>query len=270
MSLQGRTLFITGASRGIGKAIGLRAAADGANIVIVSKTDTPHPKLPGTIHTAAAEMVAAGGQAIAVATDIRDPDAIAFAVSRAAEAFGGIDIVVNNASAIFLAGTVETTMKRFDLMFGVNVRGTYATSQAAMPYLLRSNHAHILNISPPLSMEAKWFAPNTAYTMSKYGMSMCALGMAAEFKGRVGVNTLWPRTTIATSAVEMLGGPSLMAASRTTDIVADAAWHILTQDPRTFTGQHFIDEDLLRTTGVTDFSKYNATPGVEPTLDWFV
>ncbi len=268
-SLKGRTLFITGASRGIGKAIALRAAQDGANVVVAAKTATPHPKLPGTIHTAAEEIEAAGGQALAVVVDVRDPENIAEAVSAAVERFGGIDICVNNASAIQLTSTLDTPMKRFDLMFGVNVRGTFATSQACLPHLLKSDHARILNLSPPLNMETRWFQPHVAYTMSKFGMSMCVLGMAGEFAGRVGVNALWPKTTIATAAVNMLGGEPMMNSSRTPEIMADAAHWILTR-PVDVTGNFFIDEDALAQAGVTDLDKYAVSPGTPLTPDFFV
>ncbi|MDX1545760.1 MAG: NAD(P)-dependent oxidoreductase [Rhodothermales bacterium] len=270
--LNGKTLFITGASRGIGKAIGLRAAADGANVVIVAKTAEPHPRLPGTIHTAAEEIEAAGGQALAVQTDIRDEDQIRDAVAQAVERFGGIDVLVNNASAIFLAGTLETPMKRFDLMHQVNARGTYATSQACLPHLLEAENPHILNLSPPLNMEARWFQNHVAYTMSKFGMSMCVLGMAAEFAGRgVAVNALWPRTTVATAAVRnLLGGEEMIRASRTPAVVADAAHQILTRDSRTCTGHFFIDEEVLREAGVTDFDRYAVDPEAELMPDFFV
>jgi citronellol/citronellal dehydrogenase len=270
MSLRGRVLFVTGASRGIGKAIALRAARDGAAVVIASKTDTPHRTLPGTIHTAAEEIRAAGGTALPLVVDVRDEHAVQQAVDRTVEVLGRLDILVNNASAIHLANTVETPMKRFDLMFGVNVRGTYVASQAALPHLLRSDHAHILNISPPLDLRAKWFAPHVAYTMSKYGMSMCVLGMAEEYRGRVAVNALWPRTTIATAAVQMLGGASLMEASRRPEIMADAAHVLLSRAPSEGTGGFHVDEDVLRATGVTDFAPYDVTPGVTPTPDWFL
>ncbi len=270
MSLKGRTLFVTGASRGIGKAIALRAAAEGANIAIAAKTAEPHPKLPGTIHDTAEEVVAAGGKAFPILLDVRDEVAIARAMAATAEHFGGIDVLVNNASAISLTGTLATPMKRFDLMFGVNVRGTYACSQAALPYLLRADNPHILNLSPPLNFEPHWFANHVAYSMSKYGMSLCVLGMAEEFRGKVAVNALWPRTTIATSAVEMLGGEALMSSSRTPAILADAAMLILKR-PRDVTGNFFVDEDVLRDFGgITDLSGYSVTPGATLTPDFFV
>jgi citronellol/citronellal dehydrogenase len=268
--LKGRTLFVTGASRGIGKAIALRAAADGANIVIAAKTAEPHPKLAGTIHTTAEEVEAAGGRALPIALDIRDEVAVSKAMAQAAEHFGGIDVLVNNASAITLTGTLATPMKRFDLMFGVNVRGTFACSQAALPYLLRADNPHILNLSPPLNFEPHWFGSHVAYTMSKYGMSLCVLGMAEEFRGKVAVNALWPRTTIATAAVEMLGGEALVSASRKPSILADAAYLILTRS-RDTTGNFFLDEDVLRDLGaVTDLSGYAVTPGAALTPDFFV
>jgi citronellol/citronellal dehydrogenase len=266
---KGRTVFVTGGSRGIGKAIALRVAREGANVVIAAKTDQPHPKLPGTIHTAAEEVEAAGGQALPLMVDVRDEASIAAAVARAVERFGGIDVCVNNASAISLTPTLGTPMKRFDLMFGVNVRGTFATTQACLPYLLRSPSAHVLNLSPPLNMEARWFKDHVAYTMSKFGMSMCVLGHAAEFAGKVAVNALWPRTTIATAAVDMLGGQPMMDASRTPEIMADAAHWILSQ-PVTTTGNFFVDEDVLRGAGVTDFDRYAVKPGAPLTPDFFL
>jgi len=269
MSLSGRTLFITGASRGIGKAIALRAAADGANVAIAAKTSDPHPKLPGTIHDTAREVEQAGGKALPLVVDVRDDERVVDAVGEAAEAFGGIDIVVNNASAIQLTDTANTSMKRFDLMFSVNVRGTFATSKAALPYLLKSDHARILNLSPPLNMEERWFAPHVAYTMSKFGMSMCVLGMAGELRGKVAVNALWPRTTIATAAVNMLGGEPLMKASHTPQVMADAAHWVLTQ-PVDVTGRFFIDDEALAEAGVTDLTRYRVDPDVEPTPDFFV
>jgi citronellol/citronellal dehydrogenase len=271
MSLEGRTLFITGASRGIGLAIAVRAARDGANVAIAAKTSDPHPKLPGTVFSAAEEVEKAGGKALPLVVDIRDEVALQQAVQKTAETFGGIDICVNNASAIQLTGTLETAMKRFDLMFGVNVRGTYATSQACLPYLLKSSNPHILNLSPPLNFEERWFKNHVAYSMSKYGMSLCVLGMAGEFRDKgVAVNALWPKTTIATAAVNMLGGDLLMRASRTPEILADAAHWILTQPSRSCTGNFFVDEQLFASLGVTDLSKYNVDPNVEPTPDFFV
>jgi citronellol/citronellal dehydrogenase len=271
-TFKGKTVFISGGSRGIGKAIGLRLAREGANIVIAAKTDTPHPTLPGTIHSAAEEMVAAGGQALAVVMDVRTELVVDQAVQKAVEHFGGIDILVNNASAIMLTGTLATPVRRYDLMHQVNVRGTYLLSQKCLPHLLKSSHAHILNLSPPLNMDPKWFKNHVAYTMTKYGMSMCVLGMAAEFEGKgISVNALWPRTTIATAAVAHLpGGDELMKRSRTTDIMADAAFEILKTKPGEVNGQFFVDEDVLRAAGVTDFEPYAVTPGVELFPDFFI
>jgi citronellol/citronellal dehydrogenase len=275
MSLKGKTLFITGASRGIGLAIATRAARDGANIAIAAKSDQPHPKLPGTIHTAAAEIEAAGGKALPMQVDIRDENAVQEAAKRCAEHFGGIDILVNNASAISMTGTMETPAKRFDLMFGVNVRGTFVCSQACIPYLKQSarngRNPHILNLSPPLSMKTRWFAPHVAYTMAKYGMSMCVLGMAAEFKqDGIGINALWPRTVIATAALQVipLADPKR---GRKPEIMADAAHVILTRDPRTCTGNFFIDDEVLQSAGVKDLDQYAVTPGNREFLpDFFV
>ena len=270
-NLQGKTLFVTGASRGIGLAIAVRAARDGANVVVAAKTADPHPKLAGTIYTAAAEIEAAGGKALPLMCDIRYEDQVYAAVERAVETFGGIDILVNNASAISLTGTLETPMKRYDLMNGVNARGTYLCSQACVPHLKKAQNPHVLNLSPPLSMKAQWFQNHVAYTMAKFGMSMCVLGMAAEFAGDgIAFNALWPRTTIATAAVNMLGGDMMMPASRKPDIMADAAYHILTRPSRECTGNFFIDEDLLRSAGVTDFEPYAVTPGAPLLPDFFV
>jgi citronellol/citronellal dehydrogenase len=275
MSLNGKTLFITGASRGIGLAIALRAARDGANVVIAAKTAEANPKLPGTIHSAAAEIEAAGGRALALQTDIRDEANVLAAVERAAAHFGGIDILVNNASAISLTPTPATPMKRFDLMFGVNVRGTYLCTQACLPHLVKAAQAgrnpHVLNMSPPLSMREHWFSPHVAYTMAKYGMSECTLGHAAEFKRHgIAVNSLWPRTAIATAALQMIPGADL-AKCRTPEILADAAWHILTSDAKATTGNFFIDDTLLAQRGVTDFERYSVTPGTKDFLpDFFV
>jgi citronellol/citronellal dehydrogenase len=265
MSLRGKTLFISGASRGIGLAIAVRAARDGANVAIAAKSDQPNPRLPGTIHSAAAEVEAAGGKALAMQVDIRDENAVAEAMKKCAEHFGGVDILVNNASAISLTGTLETPMKRFDLMFGVNVRGTFVCSQAAIPYLKQSAEAgrnpHILNLSPPLSMKPHWFGPHVAYSMAKYGMSMCVLGMAEEFKSAgIGVNALWPRTIIATAALNVisLANPKL---GRKPEIIADAAHVILTRDSRSCTGNFFIDDEVLASAGITDLDQYAVTPG---------
>ncbi len=271
-TLKGKTLFITGASRGIGKAIALAAAKDGANIVIAAKTDKPHPKLPGTIFTAAEEIEAAGGKALPLAVDIRSEDQIARAVMDGAARFGGIDILVNNASAIFLSPTAETPMKRWDLMHQVNARGTFACSQACLPFLLKAENPHILNLSPPLSMKAKWFAPHVAYTIAKYGMSLCVLGMAEELKEKgIAVNALWPRTVIATAAVQnLLGGDETVAHSRKPEIMADAARAILLRDSKSCTGNFFIDDEVLRQEGVTDLSQYSVVPGAELMPDFFV
>lgn len=260
-SLAGKTLFITGASRGIGLAIALRAARDGANVAVVAKTSDPNPKLPGTIHSAAAEIEAAGGKAVALMCDIRDENQLAEAAAKTAECFGGIDILVNNASAINLTGTLQTPMKRFDLMMGVNGRGTFAASQACLPYLLKAQNPHILTMSPPLSMKAKWFKDHTAYTMAKFAMSMCVLGMSAEFEGRVAVNALWPRTVIATAALAMLGGAVKPDYCRKPDIVADAAHAVLTRDAKTCTGNFFIDDEVLQAEGISQFDTYAVVPG---------
>jgi len=255
-SLSGKTLFISGASRGIGLAIALRAARDGANIVIAAKTVSPHPKLPGTIHTAAAEIEVAGGKALPLAVDIRFEDQVHRAVEQAVGHFGGIDIVVNNASAISLTGTLKTPMKRYDLMMGVNVRGSFLCSQACLPYLEQATNPHILMLSPPLAMRAKWFAPHLAYTIAKYGMSMCVLGMAEEFReAGIAVNALWPRSIIATAALQVIPGTE-SERGRTPDIVADAAWQILTRDSRTTTGNFFIDDEVLASAGITDLTGY--------------
>ena len=275
MSLKNRTLFITGASRGIGHAIALRAAADGANVVIAAKTTEPHPKLPGTIHTAAAEVERAGGQALAVAADIRDEAQVEAAIAAAVDRFGGIDILVNNASAIGLTGTLATPMKRFDLMHQVNTRGTFLCSQKAMPYLLKSPNPHILNLAPPLhsTLQAKWFAPHVAYTMAKYGMTLCVLGMAEEFREQgIAVNALWPKTAIDTEAIRLIAGQAARGITRSTAIMADAAHWILTQPSRASTGQFWIDEDVLREAGVTDLSRYRAEGVREEDLmpDFFV
>ncbi len=265
MSLKGKTLFVSGASRGIGLAIALRAARDGANVVIAAKTSDPNPRLPGTIHTAAEAIREAGGQALALQVDIRDDAALAQAVKQAAETFGGIDVLVNNASAISLTDTMNTPMKRFDLMFGVNVRGTYACTQACLPQLAASARAgrnpHVLTLSPPLNMDAKWFAPHVAYTMAKYGMSMCVLGHAQEFAPLgIAVNALWPRTVIQTAALQMIPGVR-PEHCRTPQIMADAAWHVLTSDSRRTTGNFFIDEEVLARAGITDLERYAVVPG---------
>jgi len=270
-TLKGKTLFITGASRGIGLAIGVRAARDGANVVIAAKTDAPNPKLPGTIHSAAEEITKAGGNALACVVDVRDENQIAAAILKTVDQFGGIDVLINNASAISLTGTLETPMKRFDLMHQINTRGTYACSQACIPHLLKAENPHILNISPPLAMQERWFAPHVAYTMAKFGMSMCVLGMAGEFRGRIGVNALWPRTAIATSAVQnLLGGDAIMQRSRKPEIMADAAYAILTRDAKTTGGNFYLDDDVLRAEGVTDLDKYSVVPGSELLEDFFL
>ena len=275
-TLSGKTLFISGGSRGIGLAIALRAARDGANVAIAAKTVEPNPKLPGTIYTAAAEIEQAGGQALAIACDIRDEDSVHAAVATTVQRFGGIDILVNNASAISLTGTLATPMKRFDLMFGVDVRGTFLCSQACLPHLQGAAKAgrnpHILTLSPPLNMEPKWFAPHVAYTMAKYGMSMCVLGMAEEFRrDGIGVNALWPRTVIATAALAMLPGVrEQLDRTRKPEIVADAAHAVLTRDARETTGRFFLDEDVLRQAGIDDFSVYAVAPGMPLLPDLFL
>ncbi|XP_054253420.1 hydroxysteroid dehydrogenase-like protein 2 isoform X4 [Indicator indicator] len=267
--LAGCTLFITGASRGIGKAIALKAAKDGANIVIAAKTAETHPTLPGTIYTAAAEIEAAGGKALPCIVNVREEQQIINAVEKAVQTFGGIDILVNNASAISLTGTLETETKKVNLMMEVNVRGTYLTSKTCLPYLKKSRNPHILNLSPPMNLNPLWFKNHCAYTISKYGMSMCVLGMAEEFKGEVAVNALWPKTAIHTAAMDMLGGAGIEKQCRKTDIIADAAYCILTK-PKTFTGNFIIDEDLLREEGVKDFDAYAIVPGHPLMPDFFL
>ena len=269
--LKGKTLFITGASRGIGKAIALRAAADGANIAIAAKTTEPHPKLPGTIYTAAEEIEAAGGRALPLQVDIRDEEQVQRAVEKTVETFGGLDVLVNNASAINLTGTLETPMKRFDLMWGVNARGTFACSQAAIPHLKKAPNPHILTLSPPLNLDPKWFKHHGAYTMAKYGMSLCVLGMAEEFRGDgIAVNALWPRTVIATAALAMLGGRIQPENCRKPEIMADAAHLILTRDSRSETGNFYIDDEILASAGVTDLSGYAVQPGTRLLTDLFL
>jgi citronellol/citronellal dehydrogenase len=271
MSLKGKTLFITGASRGIGLAIGLRAARDGANVAIAAKTTLPHPKLPGTIFTAAKEIDEAGGKGLALACDIRDEEQVAAAVAKTVETFGGIDILVNNASAISLTGTEMTEMKRYDLMHGVNTRGTFLCSKLCVPHLKKAANPHILNISPPLNMETRWFAPHVAYTMAKFGMSMCVLGMAGEFKGKIAVNALWPRSTIATSAIKnLLGGDQAMKGSRKPEIMGDAAYAIFTKPAAEYTGKFLIDDDVLAAEGKTDLSEYAVDPTAKLLPDFFV
>lgn len=269
--LAGRTLFITGASRGIGKEIALKAAKDGANIVIAAKTAEPHPKLPGTIYTAAQEVEAAGGKCLPCVVDVRNEEQVRNAVGEAVSKFGGIDILVNNASAISLTGTVDTDMKRYDLMHGVNVRGTFLTSKYCIPHLQKSSNPHILMMSPPLLMKPVWFRSHLAYTMSKYGMSMCVLGLAEELRSDgIAVNALWPKTAIHTAAIDMLMGGDGAAASRKPSVLADAAYAILTKPSRTFTGNFCIDEKLLRQEGVTDFEQYSCVPGSKLRPDFFI
>lgn len=272
MSLKNKTLFITGGSRGIGLAIGKRAARDGANVVIAAKTDKPHPKLPGTIYTAAEDIEKAGGNALPVLCDIRFEESVEAAVAKTVEQFGGIDICVNNASAISLTPTLQTTMKRYDLMHGVNTRGTFLVSKTCIPHLLKADNPHILNISAPLNMEEKWFAPHVAYTMAKFGMSMCVLGMAGEFRRQgIAVNALWPRTTIATAAVQnLLGGDELTRRSRKPEIMGDAAYIIFNRPSRDFTGNFCIDDEVLESAGITDLSEYAVDPTVELAPDFFV
>ena len=269
--LKGITLFITGATRGIGREIALRCARDGANIVVTGKTAEPHPRLSGTVHSVAKEIEAAGGRALALQLDVREADDIAAGTKRAVETFGGIDALINNASAIALTGTLDTPARRFDLMHSVNVRGTFLCSQACIPYLSAAPNPHILNIAPPLNMSARWFKDHVAYTMAKYGMSLCTLGMAEEFRAlRIAVNSLWPRTTIATAAIEMNFPEAILKASRKPAIMADAAYAILKRDSRTATGNFYIDETVLREDGVTDFARYAVTPGAGLYSDLFL
>ncbi len=271
-TLQGKTLFITGASRGIGLAIALRAARDGANIAIAAKTAEPHPKLPGTIYTAAQEIEQAGGRALPLLCDIRFEDQVQAAVARCVQTFGGIDICVNNASAISPTPTLDTDMKRYDLMHGINTRGTFLVSKTCIPHLKRSANAHILNISPPLDIQAKWFAPHVAYTMAKFGMSLCVLAMAEEFRADgIAANALWPRTAVATAAISnILGGAKAMEHCRKPEIMGDAAHLILTKASREFTGNFCIDDTLLHQHGVTDFSIYQSDPEKPLMADFFV
>jgi citronellol/citronellal dehydrogenase len=272
MSLAGKTLFVSGASRGIGLAIALRAAKDGANIAIAAKTDTPHPKLPGTIHTAAAEIERAGGKALPLTCDIRFEDQVISAVERCVSRFGGIDICVNNASAISLAGTLNTDLKRFDLMHQINARGTWLVSKTCVPHLKRAMNPHVLMLSPPLDMAAKWFHGHTAYTMAKFGMSMCVLGMAAEFAGDgIAFNALWPRTGVATAAIQnVLAGEEGLRHCRTPDILADAAYLVFNKPAKTFTGNFLIDDTFLAENGVTDFDKYRVDASKTLMPDYFV
>ncbi|HXD45469.1 MAG TPA: NAD(P)-dependent oxidoreductase [Pseudolabrys sp.] len=270
MSLHGKTLFITGGSRGIGLAIALKAAADGANVAIAAKTVEPHPKLEGTIHTAAAEIEKAGGRALALQVDVQEEDQVKAALEKTAATFGGVDIVVNNASAIQLKPAAQTNMSRFDLMHRINARGTFMVSKFALPYLEKSAQPHILMLSPPLDMQEKWFAPHTAYSMAKFGMSLVVLGLAGELRGKVAVNALWPRTTIATAAIKnLLGGDMVMKMSRTPAILADAA-HRIFQKPVSFTGHFLIDDTFLGQEGVTDFDRYRVDPSQPLQVDFFV
>ena len=272
MSLAGKTLLVTGGGRGIGLAIALRAARDGANVAILGKTAEPHPKLPGTVYTAAAELEAVGGHALPLIGDVRSEESVQEAVAHTIARFGGIDILVNNASAVSPTPTLMTEMKRFDLMHQVNTRGTFLCSKTCIPYLKHAANPHILNLAPPLDMQAKWFAPHVAYTMAKFGMSMCTLAMAEEFReAGIAVNSLWPLTAIDTAAIRnLLGGPDMVRACRKVEIVADAAWEILCRASRECTGHFFIDEEVLRFTGVTDFSKYAVDPTVAPVADYFL
>ena len=272
MSLKDKVIFISGGSRGIGLAMAKKAASDGAKIVIAAKTTEPHPKLPGTIFTAADEIVQAGGDALPVVCDIRDEDNVRDVINQAVEHFGGIDICINNASAIQLTNVTDTAMKRYDLMHQINGRGTYMVSKYCLPHLKKSENPHILNLSPPLDMSAKWFAGTVAYTMAKYTMSMCVLGMAEEFKELgIAVNALWPRTAIATAAVQNhLGGDEIMRLSRNVDIMADASYEILTKDAKSFTGNFCIDDLVLHSAGITDFTKYADVPFAELMPDFFV
>ncbi len=269
-TLRNRTLFITGASRGIGKAIALRAAQDGANVVIAAKTAEPDPRLPGTIYTAAAEIEDAGGRALPLIVDVRNDNQVSDAIAKAVAEFGGIDILVNNASAISITKTPDTPIKRYDLMMDINVRGTFVCSQACLPHLMKSSNPHILTLSPPIAIKPKWFAAHTAYTASKFGMSMLVYGMAEEFREfGIAVNALWPRTIIATAALNVASQGS-GESGRTPQIMADAAHFILTRDSKQTTGNFFLDESALRQSGVNDFSSYLVTPGTEPTIDLYV
>jgi citronellol/citronellal dehydrogenase len=272
VSLKGKTLFITGASRGIGLAIALRAARDGANVAVAAKTAAPHPKLAGTIHTAAAEIERAGGRALPLVVDVREEAAVEAAARACAERFGGIDICVNNASAINLASTEQIEMRRYDLIQQINTRGTFVTVRACLPYLKRAPNPHVLTLSPPLDLKPQWFAPHLAYSLSKYGMSLCMLGMAEEYRAAgIACNALWPRTTIATAAVEFaLGGPAMMRRSRKPEIVADAAHEILTRPARDYSGRFFIDDSILYEAGVRDFGPYSVEPGATLLADLFI
>ncbi len=272
MNLRGKTLFITGASRGIGKAIALRAARDGANVAVIGKTEAPHPKLPGTVAESVSEIEAAGGRAIACVADVRSEEQMATAVAATVAAFGGIDILINNASAISLSHTEDTDLKRFDLMYQVNTRGTFLCSKLCIPQLRRAENPHILMLSPPLTQEPRWFAPHLAYSLAKYGMSLCVLGLAEELRqDGIAVNALWPRTVIRTAAVQnLLGGESSMARARAPEIVADAAYVVLTSKSREVSGNFLIDEEVLRGAGISDFSGYASVPDAELLPDFFV
>jgi citronellol/citronellal dehydrogenase len=270
-TLTNKTLFITGASRGIGLAIALRAAREGANIAIAAKTETPHPKLPGTIHTAAEEIEQAGGKALPLTVDVRDEEAVERALARTAEIFGSLDIVVNNASAISVSPVAQTEMRRFDLMHQINSRGTFMVSRHALPYLEKAENPHILMLSPPLDMQEKWFAGRTAYAIAKFGMSLVVLGLAGELRGRIAVNALWPRTTIATAAIKnLLGGDAIMRMSRTPEILADAAALIFAKPAKSFSGNFLIDDTFLAAEGVTDFDRYRVDPSQPLAPDFFV
>ncbi len=272
MTLEDRTLFISGASRGIGLAIALRAARDGANVALIAKTAEPHPRLEGTVYTAAEQIEAAGGQALPIVGDIRDESQVAAAVAQAVERFGGVDVCINNASAINLAGTETLEIKRYDLMQAINTRGTFVVSRACIPHLKRSENPHILTLSPPISLEPQWLAPHVGYTIAKYGMSLCALGLAAEFRpDGIASNTLWPRTLIATAAVQnLLGGDEAMARARKPELYADAAYAVVTRPSRECTGNMFLCEDVLAEEGVTDLDAYNFVPGAQLQVDLFV
>lgn len=270
-SLKGKTILITGSSRGIGRAIALRCARDGANIIITGKTEKEHAQLSGTIHSVAEEVNAAGGNALSIALDVRDEEKIQQAVKQAADHFGGIDVLINNAGAIFLAPCEQTPMKRFDLVMSVNVRATFACAQACLPYLKQSDNPHILTMSPPINIKPKWFKDSVAYTISKYGMSCCTLGLAEEFRGDgIAVNSLWPKTTIATAAIEVNFPKAVYQASRKPEIMADAAHHIITQPSKDLTGHFLLDEEVLRSSGVTDFDQYAINPGAPLFDDLYV
>lgn len=269
--LQNKTILITGASRGVGRELAIRFARDGANIVIIAKTAEPDPRLPGTIHTVAEEVKAAGGKVLPIQADLRDENLIHDAIKQTVNTFGGIDILVNNASALYILPTLETPMKRFDLMFGVNVRATFATSQACIPFLQKAQNPHILNIAPPLNMKAKWFKDSLAYSMSKYGMSMCTLGLSAEFaKDGIAVNSLWPKYLVATVAVQAKLPPQAYQAALDASIVADAAYEVITADSRKVTGNFFLDEEVLKNAGMKDLKKYIRNPDVPPFIDFYI